>query len=30
VLSRLVGLSDADLDELEATGIIGYAPPGAP
>jgi crotonobetainyl-CoA:carnitine CoA-transferase CaiB-like acyl-CoA transferase len=30
VLSRLLGLSDADLDELEASGVIGYAPPTGP
>src|SRR5207302_9553398 len=26
VLSRLLGLTDAQLDELEAAGVIGYAP----
>jgi len=28
VLSRLIGLTDADLDELEASGIIGTRPVG--
>ena len=30
VLSRLLGLTDADLDQLEADGVIGYAPPAGP
>lgn len=30
VLSRVLGLTDADLDDLEASGVIGYAPPAGP
>jgi hypothetical protein len=28
VLTRVLGLTDAELDELEATGLIGYRPTG--
>jgi crotonobetainyl-CoA:carnitine CoA-transferase CaiB-like acyl-CoA transferase len=30
VLGRLLGLTDAELDKLEADAVIGYAPPAGP